>query len=118
MQLFFVTAAVCLIAGPTLAQSSTPQPPIADFDPQGVQRNQLEMHRSRSSYSNEAFRENLERRARNYNPVRENRAERVAALINSGQCQAAYDVTVRAKDRNMSSHVLEACGSLARPAAH
>lgn len=61
--------------------------------------------------------ERLNRRSDAYNPVRENRAERVAALLNAGDCAGAYQITIDERDRDMASRVIESCGPQIRPAA-
>ncbi len=61
--------------------------------------------------------ERLNRRSDAYNPVRENRAERVATLLNAGDCAGAYRVTIEERDRDMALHVIEACGPQTRQTA-
>ena len=46
---------------------------------------------------------------------RRERAERLAELVNSGQCQAAHDIAVREGDRIMAERIGDVCRPSADP---
>jgi hypothetical protein len=46
---------------------------------------------------------------------RRERAERLVALVNSGQCQAAHDIAVREGDRIMAERIGDVCRPSADP---
>lgn len=110
-----ILGAALFLALPAVAaaQSTTPTPPtvpprvrpmpIPGLYPPGLNgfdQSHVEMERLR--------RDGAGTRAQ-----RRERAERLAALVNSGQCQAAHDAAIQERDRVMAERI----GNVCRPAA-
>jgi hypothetical protein len=103
-----ILGAALLLALPAAATAQTATP--APLLPQP-----LVVMRAPNLYGISAFdqsdveRERLRRDGAGTPTERRERAERLAALVNSGQCQAAHDAALQERDRVMAARIDQVC---------
>lgn len=99
---------------PVLAQTAPPaSPPALPMPAPELPR--LNTNPQSGDLLGEIYRQTLDSRARlavqNTSPARLRRAERVAALINAGDCAGAEALAVQERDRRLAGRVAEVCAS-------
>lgn len=108
MRFLFVTlASIGAMAGPALAQNP-PQTPSPPPRPVIEPRSYVENFRE---FEGDAWRNQMTRQAtENVSPARADRANRLSAMINAGDCQGAHETAVEEGDRRMARRIAAACG--------
>jgi hypothetical protein len=104
------TALLLALPAAAAAQTATPAPllpqPLVVMPVQGL-------HGISNVDQADAERERLRRDGAGTPTERRERAERLAVLVNGGQCQAAHDAALEERDRVMAARIARVC----RPAA-
>lgn len=107
-----VAFAAALVLAPAVSLAQTAPPPTPAPAPPPP-RNLTPSFASSSGVEGEIHRQNMDSRARqavqNTSPGRMSRAERVAEMINAGDCAGAHALALAENDRRLARRVAQVC---------
>lgn len=109
MKAFVLSLAVLVLPGAASAQSAEARAAMRSIEVHQFQDqfNQA-LHTAALEQQQDLYRDSV-------SPRRAERAERAAALINSGDCDGARELALRANDQRMLARIEHACEAAPRP---